>query len=95
MKTFWRGFLAGAVVACVLVGGIFGVMVFNNRDKGILEYAEKQKAIETLREDYGNRDPYEFIDAVPGVRGSADGAIADFERRRNEAVQRFRNRLAD
>jgi hypothetical protein len=67
---------------------------FHERDRKIYEYVEQQNAIQDLREDYVNRDPYEFLD-TPGVRGAADNANADFRRKRDEAVQRFRNRLAD
>ncbi|GHU12564.1 hypothetical protein FACS1894161_1050 [Spirochaetia bacterium] len=59
-----------------------------------MEYAEKQVEIQQLREDYGNRDPVEFLD-VPGVRDTADNAADEFRRKRDEALQRFRNRLAD
>jgi len=95
MKRFWQGFIAGVVSVGIIVGVISGLIFFHKRDKEILKYAEQQNEIDALREDYSKRDPVEFIDAIPDVRGAADGASADFIRKRDEAVQRFRNRLAD
>jgi len=89
------GYIAGFVTAAILFGIVTGFIYARNRDKELVEYAEKQIEIEALREDYGNRDPLEFLDAVPGVRGAADGAAGDFDRKLNEILQRFRNRLAD
>ena len=95
MSNFTKGLIGGVAVSVVFFCLICALWFFHNRDKELIEYAEKEKAVEALREDYGNRDPYEFLDTVPGVRGAADGAAADFERKRDEAVQRFRNRLTD
>ena len=95
LKTFWIGFTAGFITAVIIFGIIFALRFFNQRDREILQYAEQQMEIEALREDYSNRDPVEFLETIPDVRGAADGASADFIRKRDEAVQRFRNRLAD
>jgi hypothetical protein len=95
LTDFGKGVIAGVVLAVIIFGVIFTLMYFNKRDKELLNYAEKQMEIEALREDYGNRDPVEFIDTVPGVRRAADGAAAEFERKRDEAVQRFRSRNTD
>ena len=95
LKTFWIGFIAGFVTAAIIAGVVAGFMYFRNRDRELVEYAEKQIEIEALREGYINRDPVEFLETVPGVRGAADSANAEFERKRDEALQRFRNRLAD
>jgi hypothetical protein len=94
LKAFLIGFIAGFVLAAIIFGMVAGLVYFRNRDKEITEYAEKQIEIEALREDVINRDPLEFFE-VPGVRRSADDAIADFERKRDEILQQFRNRLAD
>jgi len=94
MKKFWIGFIAGVVIAVIIFGFAAGFVYARNKNRGIVNYAEKQIEIEALREDYGNRDPVEFIDAVPGVRGAADGAAAEFDRKRDEALQRFRSGLS-
>ena len=94
MADFWKGIIAGFFAAVILFCLIFAFWFFNRRDKELIEYAERQIEIETLREDYVNRDPLEFLED-PGVRNAADGAAAEFNRKRDEAVQRFRNRLAD
>ena len=90
LTDFAKGTICGALVAIIVFGFIAGLMYFEKRDKEIIEYAEKQIEIEALREDVINRDPTDFLE-VPGVRGAADGAAAEFERKRDEAVQRFRS----
>ena len=94
LKTLWIGFIAGFATAAILSGVVAAMVHSRNRDKEKIEYVEKQIEIEVLREDYGNRDPVEFLE-LPSVRGAADSASADFERKRDEALLRFRNRLAD
>ena len=92
---FWRGIIIG-VVFSVIIFGFVGVLFYRTRkEKEVIKYVEIQAIHEALREDYVSRDPYDFIDTVPGVRGAADGAFTDFERRRDEALQRFRAGLAD
>ena len=93
LKIFLIGFIAGFIFVAIIFGCIAGFMYSRNRDRRIIEYAEKQIEIEALREDYSNRDPLEFLED-PGVRGVADGAAAEFDRKLNEILQRFRNRLA-
>ena len=99
LPDFTKGMIVGFCVGIIIVGLAAGLLNRRYREKElanyVLEYAEKQQAIDVLREDYSNRDPYEFIDSIPGVRGAADGAAADFERNRDEILHRFRNRLAD
>jgi hypothetical protein len=95
MTDFGKGFVTGAAASLVVCAVIVALVVFHFRDKELLEYAEKQIEIETLREDYGARDPYEFLDEVPGARGAVDNAADEFRRKRDEAVHRFRNRFAD
>jgi hypothetical protein len=94
MSSFKKGLITGFVAAIIIFGAI-GVIMYNHfRDRRIVEYAERQQVIEDLREDYLSRDPYEFIESIPGVSGAVDGAAADFIRKRNEVVERFRTRLS-
>ena len=95
MTDFFKGIVAGFAVCAVIAGVVLALVVVHYRDKELLEYAEKQIEIETLREDYGARDPYEFLDDVPGARRAADDASADFQRRRDEAIQRIRGGNTD
>ena len=92
---FGKGVIIGFCVGIIVVGMAAGLVNRHRRDKELIEYANKQLEIETMRGFYYQRDPVELIDDIPGVRGAADSAAADFERRRDEAVQRFRNQLAD
>jgi Xaa-Pro aminopeptidase len=94
LTDFAKGIIAGAVGSAIIFGVIIAFHFLNKRDKELTEYVEQQQAIEALREDYVNRDPVEYFDDFPGVRGAADGAAADFIRKRDEAVQRFRSRLS-
>ena len=96
---FWQGVIIGFACALIILGMVL-IFFLNKREaaygsKELLEYAEKQVEIEKLREDYRNRDPVEFLDDIPGVRGAADGATVEFERKRDEILQRFRSRLVD
>ena len=91
---FWKGLIIGVVASAIIFGVISLVYFRNRREKEIIRYVEIQREIEELREDYVSRDPVEFIDAVPGVRESVDGAYSDFERKRDEALYRFRSGLA-
>jgi len=95
IKTFWIGIIAGFVITAIISGVIAVAVHSRNKDKERLEYAEKQIEIEALREDYSNRDPVEFLEAIPDVRGAADGAVAEFDRKRDEALQRFRSGFID
>ena len=92
---FFKGLIIGVITPTVLFGVILFFVISNQKEKEIIRYVEIQREIEALQEDYSNRDPVEFFDSVPGVRESADGAIGDFERKRDEALQRFRGGLAD
>ncbi|GHV93334.1 hypothetical protein AGMMS50268_38370 [Spirochaetia bacterium] len=90
MNSFWKGVIAGAAVMLVLVMVIVGFRFFHERDRKIYEAMEKQHEIQEMREDYGNRDPYEFLD-TPGVRGAADNSVEQFQRQRDEILQRRGN----
>ena len=94
LTDFWKGFITGVGLAVIVFVLMIAVHLANKRDKEIVEYAKKQMEIEALREDYGNRDPADFLE-IPDVRRAADGAVAEFERKRDEALQRFRSRNAD
>ena len=91
---FGKGVIAGVLLSAIVFGLVVGVMVHRMKVKEIVEYVERQQVIEQLREDYINRDPLEFLED-PGIRGAADGAATDFERRRDEILQRFRSGLTD
>ncbi|GHV93059.1 hypothetical protein AGMMS50268_35620 [Spirochaetia bacterium] len=91
MNSFWKGVItvAGAMLTLVLV--IAGFRFFYERDRKIYEALEKQNEIQEMREDYSGRDPYEFLD-TPGVRGAADSANEEFNRKRDEAIRAIRQR---
>ena len=90
LSDFWLGVIAGLVTAAVICGVGAWLIHLHNRDKGLIEYAEKQMEIEMLREDIINRPIDEFLEDAD-IRRAADGATAEFERKRDEAVQRFRS----
>ena len=94
VKTFLMGFIAGLVSAVLVFALIAGLRFFNKRDKEINEYVQQQMYIEEMREDIINRPVDDFLDE-PGVRRATDGAAAEFDRKRDEALHRFRSRLAD
>ena len=94
LTDFAKGIIIGFCVGIIVIGFAAALLNRHKKDRELIEYVEKQQAIDALREDYGNRDPVEFME-LPGVRRAADNAITDFERKRDEAVQRFRNRLID
>jgi hypothetical protein len=94
LTDFAKGVIAGFILTAVIFGLVAGLVYSRNRKKELMEYAEKQIEIEAVREDYRNRDPALFLED-PGVRGAADTAAREFERKRDEALQRFRSGLAD
>ena len=96
---FWKGFFTGVGLAVMIFLLMIAVHLANKRErafgtKEIVEYAKKQMEIEALQEDVSNRPPVEFLE-IPDVRRAADGAAAEFQRKRDEALQRFRSRNAD
>ena len=95
LTDFAKGIIIGFCIGIIVVGLTAGLLNRHRKDKELIEYARKQEAIETMRTDYANRDPAEYLETVPDVRRAADGAAADFDRKRDEAVQRFRSGLAD
>jgi hypothetical protein len=92
---FGKGFITGFIFASVIFGFVFALMYVSNKNKEMIKNVERQIEIQELREDYLNRDTVEFLDDFPDVRRAADVAASEFERKRDEAVFRFRNRLAD
>jgi hypothetical protein len=94
LTDFAKGIIVGVIIATIIFGCVAVVVYTRNKNKEIVEYAEKQIEIEALRENIINCDPADFLEN-PDVRRAADGAAAEFDRKRDEALQRFRNRLAD
>jgi len=98
MKRFWVGFVAGGVAVGIIFGFAAGAVYSRSREKEVvrevLEYGEKRRVVEELRENYSGAGVDELLE-IPGVRGAADGAKAGFERKRDEVLYRFRNRIAD
>jgi hypothetical protein len=64
----------------VLVLIILAFRFFQEQNRKIYEYMEAQREIQTMQEDIGNRPLEE---------------LAEFRRKRDEAVQRIRNGHAD
>ena len=95
LTDFAKGLLAGVVASVIIFLVIMGFRFLVQRDKKIHKAWEKQHEVQMLQEEYRNRDPYEFLDDIPGVRRAADNAIDEFRRKRDEAVQRFRDRPLD
>jgi len=92
---FGKGFIAGFVLAAIIFSFAVGMIFNRQKNKELIEYAERQIEIQELREDYLNRDFVEFLETLPDVRTAADGAAAEFERKRDEILERFRSRIAD
>ena len=95
LTDFALGIIIGVLSAMIIFGFVIGVMYNRHKNKELIEYAERQIEIQELREDYLNLDFVEFLETMPNVRTAADGAITDFERKRDEILQRFRNRITD
>jgi H+/gluconate symporter-like permease len=95
LTDFATGLIIGFLGAVVIFGVITGVYFYNKKDKEFTEYAEKQIEINELREEINSLDSGELVDTVPGVRRAVDGAAAEFERKRNEALHRFRSGNSD
>ena len=94
LTDFWQGVIAGVIATAIIFSFVIWIVISNYKNKEILEYAEKQIEVEKLREDYSGRSSDDFLE-IPDVRRAADGASAEFERKRDEALQRFRSRIAD
>jgi len=95
MSDFFKGVVIGVLSVLLVFGVVFTLKYLHKRDKEMIEYAERQIEIDEMRESVINSDPVEFIDTIPDVRRAAEGAGAEFERKRDEILQRFRSRNAD
>jgi hypothetical protein len=96
---FGKGFIFGALCALTACGVIAGFVHIHNKKrtygtKELINYAEKQIEIENLREDIINRSADEFLE-IPDVRRAADGARGEFDRKRNEILERYRSQYVD
>ncbi|MDR2177576.1 MAG: hypothetical protein LBP20_05980 [Treponema sp.] len=94
MNKFLKGVIAGAAGMLVLALLVAAFRFLGERDKKIYEYMEARREIELLQEDIGSRPAAEFLED-PAIRGAADGAGAEFRRKRDEAVQRIRSGRAN
>jgi hypothetical protein len=94
---FGKGFIIGVLCAFIFCGVLAGIVHINNKKrtygtKELIEYAGKQIEIENLREDIINRTIDDFLE-IPDVRRAADGARDEFDRKRDEILERFRSQL--
>jgi len=94
LTDFWQGVIAGFIATAIIFSFVIWIVISNYKNKESVKYAKELQAVEQLREDYINRNPDEFLE-IPDVRRAADGAAAEFERKRDEALQRFRSKYAD
>jgi di/tricarboxylate transporter len=94
LTDFAKGVIVGALFAIIVFGIIAGLTYLKKRDKELIKYAEKQIEIENLREDINNRSADEFL-KIPDVRRATDGARDEFDRKRNEILERYRSQYAD
>ncbi len=94
MSDFVKGMIVGLCAALVIAGVMAGLALRNKKDRELIEYAEQRMEIEALREDYGNRAPIEFL-GEPDIRRAVDGAAADFQRKRDDILFRFRSGISD
>jgi hypothetical protein len=94
LTDFAMGLIVGFISAVIICGVVASFVYSHNKNKELVEYVEKQMEIGEMREEIISRDPDDFFDE-PGVRRAADGAAAEFERKRDEIMERFRSRNAD
>ena len=92
LTDFAKGIIAGFIFTAIIFSFVIWIVISNYKNKEAIEYAEKQIEVEKLREDYRSRDPDEFLE-IPDVRRAAGGAAVEFERKRDEILQRFRSRI--
>jgi hypothetical protein len=89
VKAFWRGVMTGVGGMILIILLVLVFRFFYNRDRKIYEYMEAQNELQILQEDVSNRPPDEFLED-PGVRGAADNAADEFQRKRDEAIRAIR-----
>ena len=94
LTDFAFGFIAGLVTAAVIFGIGSGIVYSRSKIKEKSKYVELQQEIEARREDVINLTADDLLD-IPDVRRAADGATAEFDRKRDEALQRFRSGYFD
>jgi transposase-like protein len=94
MNKFLKGVITGAAGVLLLVILVLVFRFFGERDKKIYEYMEAQRELQVLQDDINNRSLDDFLEE-PGIRGAADSTVDEFQRKRDEALQRFRNRRTD
>jgi hypothetical protein len=87
MNSFLKGIIAGAAGTLALV--ILAFRFFYDRDRKLVERMEAQHELQAMQEDIGSCPAVEFLED-PGIRGAADNAAADFQRKRDEAVRAIR-----
>jgi len=89
LKIFLLGFAAGFLTAAIVFGTAAAIANSRNRQREIMEYAERKARIAAMRGDYSGRAAVEFLDYEPGVRRAANGAAADFDGRLDGILRRF------
>jgi hypothetical protein len=89
VKGFARGLIAGAVSILVLVVGMYVFRALHERDRKIFAEMEARRELQETREALTNRAADEFL-ADPAIRGAADRAAAEFQRKRDEAIRAIR-----
>jgi hypothetical protein len=90
-----RGFVCGVAATLVVVFGVWLLVVLHGRDKRIIEAWELRNEILELQKDFTGRDAVDFLDKIPCVRGAAENGKSEFDRKRDEAVQRIRGKRTD
>src|SRR5215469_6762305 len=94
LTDFAVGLIVGIIFSTIIFITVFAFYYQRNKDKEKIQYVEMQQEIENMREDISSRDPAEFLED-PGVRRAADNARDEFDRKRDEALHRFRSGLID
>jgi len=94
LTDFAIGFIAGLITAAVILGIVAGVVHLRNKEKEKIKHVELQQEIEAMREEVINLTIDDLLE-LPDVRRAADGAAAEFDRKRDEILERFRSGIAD
>ncbi len=93
LSDFAVGLIIGFVVGVIIMSPVLVLVINRYKNKEIKEYAEMQTELQVLQEDYFNRPADEFLDDSD-VRAAVDGAVGEFERRRDELLRAVRQRTA-
>jgi len=94
MGSFAKGFIAGFIIAAIIFGVFAGAVHARHKNREETKYVELLLEVEAMRESIINLSNDELLD-MPDIRRAADGASAEFERRRDEALERFRSGIVD